>query len=179
MPSFSLCSRGPCNVASSLTIHGYHYSSRMDPCTPLHRVIKFSVTLETSLLTLASSGLKKKRSKTDLFDGFEDRGADLFESEKVEKTLWTSDEVVEEVRTYDSEADKSFDDLLDSMVPRLGRNPRVPKPLRKGALINLIELAHTKEHLALVVKALAMYRESRTLATVVEETNAADAFIGA
>jgi hypothetical protein len=64
------------------------------------------------------------------------------------------------------------------MVPRLGRAPRVKKPLRRTALVNLIDLAHTKEQLDSVVKLLAIYRDTPALASVVEETGAADAFFG-
>jgi hypothetical protein len=72
---------------------------------------------------------------------------------------------------------QTFNQLIDHMVPRLGRKPEIATPIRQGALTQLINLAKDREQLENVSEVMKLYHDNQGQKKVIEDTDAGDAFI--
>jgi len=72
---------------------------------------------------------------------------------------------------------QAFNQLIDHMIPRLGRKPEIATPIRQGALTQLINLAKDREQLENVSEVIKLYHDNQGQKKVIEDTDAGDAFI--
>lgn len=63
------------------------------------------------------------------------------------------------------------------MLPRIGRVPEIATPIGKGSLLQLINLAQTRQDMKKVIETFTLIHENRVAKTLLEETDAGDAFI--
>jgi hypothetical protein len=123
-------------------------------------------------------GLKKKKA-ADVDTLFEDEG-DLFGVDATSEPLITTKEEIRSNSTNGAtreDVDKMFNQLVDHMVPRLGRKPEIATPVRRGALTQLINLANSREQLGNVTEIMKLYHENDFQKKILEDTDAGDAFI--
>jgi len=72
---------------------------------------------------------------------------------------------------------QTFSQLVDHMVPRLGRKPEIDTPIRRGALTQLINLSVDRTQLENVTEVMKLYHDNQSQKNVIEDTDAGDAFI--
>lgn len=72
---------------------------------------------------------------------------------------------------------QTFNQLVDHMIPRLGRKPEIATPIRRGALTQLINLAGDRAQLENVTEIIKLYHDNQSQKGVIEDTDAGDAFI--
>jgi len=128
-------------------------------------------------LHITAPRLKKKKAGTLAAD---EEDGDLFDLEAASNT---SGSVEKDLHAHNlasaSREDivRAFNQLVDHMVPRLGRKPEIATPIRRGALTQLINLAGDREQLENVSEIMKLYHDNQSQKDVVEETDAGDAFI--
>lgn len=125
--------------------------------------------------------LRMKKAKAfDLEETFDEDDGDLFSSTPAAETpAPLKNDTITAVKPSESREDTSqaFEQLAGLMIPRLGRYPEIATPIRRGALIQLINLASNLEHLEKTSEVIKLYHDNERHKTILEETDAGDAFI--
>lgn len=128
---------------------------------------------------IRSLGLKKKPQRAS--DNFlEDDGGDLFgDAAESEKSAPTQKDLHVQTSSPAAREDvlQTYNQLVDHMVPRLGRKPEIATPIRKGALTQLINLSCDRAQLENVTEIIKLYHDNESQKFVLEDTDAGDAFI--
>jgi len=122
-------------------------------------------------------GLKKKKPAAQADTSFEDD--DLFVVSSSQEPSTSTSALMHETPSSTAREDitRMFNEMLDSLLPRLGRSPKLATPIRRGALTQLINLASTPEQLGDVAEVMKLYHDNDSKKKIIEETDAGDAFI--